>query len=73
MYTIAMSDLELNKYDEAKLKFEEIIYEFPLSNEGIQSQIMLAFIDYLKLDYLESIYKFNRIIKLYPSHKNNKH
>jgi outer membrane protein assembly factor BamD len=31
---------------------------------------MLGFIDYLKLDYDEAIYKFNKIIRLYPSHKN---
>ena len=31
---------------------------------------MLAFIDYLNLNYESAIYKFDRIIKLYPSHKN---
>ena len=31
---------------------------------------MIAFIDYLSLDYINAIFKFDRIIKLYPSHKN---
>ena len=70
LYSSAMQDLDDEKYEDANLKFKNLIYLFPLSNEGIQSQIMIAFIDYIKMDYVESIYKFNKIIKLYPSHKN---
>ena len=70
LYQIAMIDLDQENYEGASLKFKEIIYKYPLSNEGVQSEIMLGFIDYLMMNYDESIYKFNRIIKVYPSHKN---
>ncbi len=70
LYQIAMFDLDQTNYEEATLKFKEIIYKYPLSNEGVQSEIMLGFIDYLSLNYDDAIYKFNRIIKIYPSHKN---
>ena len=70
LYVIAKLDLDAELYEEAKLKFENINFKFPLSNEGIQSLIMIAFIEYAQLNYDESIYKFDRIIKKYPSHKN---
>ena len=70
LYQIAMSYLDQENFEQATLKFKEIIYKYPLSNEGVQSEIMLGFIDYLSLNYDEAIYKFNRIIKIYPSHKN---
>ena len=70
LYQIAMINLDQNNYEEATLKFKEVIFKYPLSNEGVQSEIMLGFIDYLGLNYEEAIYKFNRIIKIYPSHKN---
>ena len=69
LYVIAKLDLDAELYEEAKLKFENINYKFPLSNEGIQSLMMIAFIEYVQLNYDEAIYKFDRIIKKYPSHK----
>ena len=70
LYKIAMIDTNKKNYEDASINFQKIINQFPLSNEGIQSQIMLAFIDYLKLDYTNAIYKFDKIINFYPSHKN---
>ena len=70
LYVIAKLDLDAELYEEAKIKFENINFKFPLSNEGIQSLIMIAFIEYVQLNYDEAIYKFDRIIKKYPSHKN---
>ena len=70
LYQIAMIDLDQENYEVAILKFKEIIYKYPLSNEGVQSEIMLGFVDYLNMNYDDAIYKFNRIIKIYPSHKN---
>ena len=70
LYVIAKLDLDAELYEEAKLKFENINFKFPLSNEGIQSLIMIAFIEYAQLNYDDAIYKFDRIIKKYPSHKN---
>ena len=69
LYEIAINELKEDKLDEAKIKFEVIEKEFPLSNRAIQSKVMLAFIDYLKLNYNEAIYGFNAIIELYPSYK----
>ena len=70
LYKVAMDDMNQENYEQASLTFKEIIYKYPLSNEGVQSEIMLGFIDYLALNYDDAIYKFNRIIKIYPSHKN---
>ena len=70
LYAIAKLDLDKKLYEEAKLKFENINFKFPLSNEGIQSLLMIAFIEYAQLNYDEAIYKFDRVIKKYPSHKN---
>ena len=70
LYEIAMINLDQKNYEEASLIFKKIIYKYPLSNEGVQSEIMLGFVDYLNMNYDDAIYKFNRIIKIYPSHKN---
>mgnify|MGYP001391307384 CR=1 FL=1 len=70
LYQIAMINIDQENYEEASLIFKEIIYKYPLSNEGVQSEIMLGFIEYVRMNYDDSIYKFNRIIKIYPSHKN---
>ena len=70
IYQIGMKNLNDNKLDEATLKFENLIAFYPLSNEGIQSQIMLGYIDYLKMEYNDAIYRFEKVIKKYPSHKN---
>jgi len=69
LYEIAINELKEDKLDEAKIRFEVIEKEFPLSNRAIQSKVMLAFINYLKLNYNEAIYGFNAIIELYPSYK----
>ena len=43
---------------------------YPLSNEAIQSEIMIGFISYLRMDYDTAILQFQKIINKYPSHKN---
>ena len=70
LYKIAMIELENKNYDIAQAKFKEIEYNYPLSNEAVQSQIMSAFIEYVKMNYQEAIFKFDKIIARYPSHKN---
>ena len=70
LYALAMQDLEKENYEKAKVLFVEIEFNFPLSNEAIQSQIMTAFIEYAQMNYDEAIFKLNRIINRYPSHKN---
>lgn len=70
LYNNAMINFDSQLYEDSTVILDEIISNYPLSNEAVQSKIMLAFIEYIKLNYNESIYKFNRIIKEYPSHKN---
>ena len=70
LYKSAILEIEKKQYMEAISILIEIASKYPLSNEAIQSQIMLAFIDYLQMNYDESIFKFNRIINKYPSYKN---
>ena len=63
---ITFDDLNLEL---AREQFNEINKLFPLSNEAIQSQIMIAFIDYIQMDYDKAILNYNKIINKYPSHK----
>ena len=69
-YTEAMILFDEERYEEAISEFKNIERIYPLSNEAIQSQIMAGFADYIRLDYDSAIFKFNRIIKKYPSLKN---
>ena len=69
LYFIAMQDLKNENYEKAEILFNAIEFNFPLSNEAIQSQIMTAFIGYAQMNYDEAILKLNRIINRYPSHK----
>ncbi len=69
MYLDAKNLFDNKKTDLAKEKFEELSNLYPLSNEAIQSEIMLGFIHYLKMDYETSMSQFKKIISLYPSHK----
>ena len=46
LYTEAINNFENKNYDEAIEIYQEIDLKFPLSNEAIQSQIMMAFIEY---------------------------
>ena len=70
LYALAMQDLKKENYEKAKVLFGEIEFSFPLSNEAIQSQIMIAFIEYTQMNYDEAIFKLNRIKNRYSSHKN---
>tara|TARA_Y100001970_G_C14241287_1_gene865051 strand:+ start:865 stop:1686 length:822 start_codon:yes stop_codon:yes gene_type:complete len=69
-YTQAMIYLDENNLIEASKIFNNIEKLYPLSNEAIQSQIMSGFIDYVNLNYDSAIFKFNSIIRKYPSLKN---
>ena len=70
LYKSAILEIEKNEFTKATPLLNEIVSKYPLSNQAIQSQIMLAFVDYLQMNYDESIFKFNRIINKYPSYKN---
>ena len=69
MYSEAINEFESENYDLAFEKFHDIELKFPLSNEAIQSQIMMAFIEYINLEYDSAILKLEKIIKRYPSYK----
>ncbi|MDC0217151.1 outer membrane protein assembly factor BamD, partial [Pelagibacteraceae bacterium] len=66
----AMLMFDNQQYDQANEQFKIIERIYPLSNEAIQSQIMLGFINYILLDYDTAILQFSRIINKYPSLKN---
>ena len=70
LYILAMDKFNSNQLDDAINDFEKIEKLYPLSNEAVQSQIMVGFIDYGRLNYEDAIFKFDRIIKKYPSLKN---
>ena len=69
IYSLAMIDLDNEEYEKSQIRFKELEFNYPLSNEAIQAKIMLGFIEYLRLDYQAAIFKFNQIINKYPSHK----
>ena len=69
-YIEAMNKFDNQEFEEAKTTFKYIQKIYPLSNEAIQSQIMIGFIDYIKLDYDSAIIKFSTLISKYPSLKN---
>ena len=70
IYSEALNEFDKKNYDLAVKKFEDIESKFPLSSEAIQSKIMIAFIEYMQLDYIAALTKLEKIIKLYPSYKN---
>ena len=70
LYLKAMDFVKNDNYDKAVSIFSDIEKKYPLSNEAVQSQIMSGFIDYMNLEYESAIFKFNKIIQKYPSHKN---
>jgi len=69
LYKLAKVSFDLQNYVLASKQFLEIKKLFPLSNEAIQSEIMIAFINYIQMDYDNAILNFEKIIYRYPSHK----
>ena len=69
LYKLAKINFDGQNYELAREQFKEINKLFPLSNEAIQSEIMIAFIDYIKMDYENAIINYTKIINKYPSHK----
>ena len=69
LYKLAKINFDAQSFELAKEQFKEINKLFPLSNEAIQSEIMIAFIDYIQMDYDNAILNYKMIINKYPSHK----
>ena len=69
LYKLAKVTFDQQNYELARKQFSEIKKLFPLSNEAIQSEIMIAFISYIQMDYDNAILNFEKIINRYPSHK----
>lgn len=69
MYSEALKEFENKNYDLAVEKFNEIELKYPLSKEAIQSQMLVAFVEYIRLEYDLAILKLEKIIKRYPSYK----
>ncbi len=69
IYVEAKKYFDDQNFTLASEEFSTLQQLYPLSNEAIQAEIMLGFIDYLLMDYDAAILKFERIINKYPSHK----
>ena len=69
LYKLAKINFDTRNFVLAREQFKEINKLFPLSNEAIQSEIMIAFIDYIQMDYENAILNYKKIINKYPSHK----
>ena len=69
LYKLAKISFDEQNFELARQQFKEINKIFPLSNEAIQSEIMIAFIDYIEMDYENAILNYSKIINKYPSHK----
>ena len=70
LYSVASNLLNDEKFEEAREVFQNLKNQYPLTNEGINAQIMMAFIKYVQMEYIDAILQFDRIIREYPSHKN---
>ena len=70
LYKLAKFNFDQQNFEISRNQFIEVKKLFPLSNEAIQSEIMIAFIDYVQMDYDSAILNYNRVINKYPSHKN---
>ncbi len=69
IYIQARNLFDKEQYELANEQFKKLKKLYPLSNEAIQSEIMIGFISYLRLDYESAIFQFDRIINKFPSHK----
>ena len=69
LYKLAKLSFDQQKFEIARNQFMEIKKLFPLSNEAIQSEIMIAFIYYIEMNYETAILNYEKIINKYPSHK----
>ena len=69
MYIEAKLLFDSKNLELSEQKFTDLRRLFPLSNEAIQSEFMIGFINYLRMNYATSISQFKKIINSYPSHK----
>ena len=69
LYKLAKLNFDQQNFEISRNKFIEVKKLFPLSNEAIQSEIMIAFIDYVQMDYDSAILNYKKVINKYPSHK----
>ena len=70
IYIEANNYFKNKNYDLSLSKFKELNKLFPLSNEAIQAEIMIGFINYIKMDYEAAHLQFSKIIQKYPAYKN---
>jgi len=68
-YIDAKQFLDNKNYDEALVKFKNIEKKYPLSNWSLKSKIMIAFINYLKMEYSIAELDIERFINKYPDYK----
>ena len=62
LYKLAKITFDNENFELARNQFQEIQKLFPLSNEAIQSEIMIAFIEYVRMNYDNAIINYQKII-----------
>ena len=67
---MAKKSFDNKNYQISKEQFLKLKKLYPLSNEAIQAEIMIGFIDYVVMDYDSAVLQFDKIINRYPSLKN---
>ena len=65
LYIEARTHFDKQEYEKAVKIYSEIEKNYPLSNEAVQSQIMIAFIHYINLNYDEAIFNLTKIITIF--------
>lgn len=70
IYKSAKIKFDNENFDESYLEFSELKRLYPLSNEAIESEIMIGFIAYVKMDYESAIIQFEKFVNKYPAHQN---
>ncbi len=70
MYILAMKSFDNENFEEANTQFARIKKIYPLSNEAVESEVMIGFVSYLRMDYDNIINDYKKIIQKYPSYKN---
>ena len=69
LYNLAVDSLQVEQYDEAVTRFDEVERQHPYSNWATKAQVMSAYSHYMANNYDEAVVALDRFIQLHPSNK----
>lgn len=69
LYNHAVDALQLEQYDDAVTRFDEVERQHPYSNWATKAQVMSAYSHYMANNYDEAVVALDRFIQLHPSNK----